>query len=94
VDLTVFMSAFQGINKLRVTVELSVVDRGQYSEMIVQATAWDLHPADGDQPPSVLLSVRSTLAPKQTLDAAILQLLYVLDGRLADTEVEKTVKQR
>lgn len=87
VDITTFMAAFQGINNIRVEVELMVEDRGPSSVMVVQATAWPKVDELSDPPPLVLLSVRSTLGIKQTLPAAILQLLYVLDGRLAGLEL-------
>jgi hypothetical protein len=92
VDLATFMSAFQGINKLRLTVELSVVDRGPLVEMQVQVTAWRLADESGEVVPSVLRSVRAGVAHRQTLAAAILQQLYVLDSRLAEDEFAETSK--
>jgi len=87
------MAAFQGINRLRLSVELMVDDHGPGSRMVVQVTAWSLQVGLLDPPPSVLLSVRCLLGPHQTLMDAIFQQLYVLDGRLADRELsgkEKT----
>lgn len=92
IDIAVFMSAFQGINKLKLSVELTVVDRGHLCEMQVQVTAWTLQTELTELPPSVLLSVRRPLEPRQTLNAAILQLLYLLDGRLAESEGMRTIK--
>lgn len=86
VDITTFMVAFEAINKLKLSVELSVQNKGPVAEMIVQVTAWTLSDPSVGPPPSVLLSVRAGVAPHQTLQAAILQLLYVLDGRLDERE--------
>lgn len=80
------MSAFQAINHLRLTVELSETDRHGMAEMNVQVTAWKWGEENGDPSHSVLLSVRGGVGPRQTLQAAILQLLYLLDGRLATAE--------
>lgn len=93
VDLATFMTAFQGINRLRLTVELSVADRGHLAEMQVQVTAWRLEEANGEAVPSVLRSVRAGVAPRQTLAAAILQQLYVLDSKLAEDEFGKAGKK-
>lgn len=92
VDLAVFMSAFQAINHLRLTVELSQTDRHGIAEMGVQVTAWKWGEENGDPSRSVLLSVRGGVGPRQTLTAAILQLLYLLDGRLAETEMAENRK--
>lgn len=86
------MSAFQAINHLRLTVELSETDHNGTAQMVLQVTAWEWGEENGDPSRSVLLSVRGGVGPRQTLTAAILQLLYVLDGRLAEAEQSKNGK--
>jgi hypothetical protein len=89
VDVTAVMSAFQGMNNCRLTVEASVEDRGHLAEMTLQLTAWRRLPADTEAQPSVLLSVRRKVSQGQTLAAAILQLMYALDFQLAEAEWAK-----
>ena len=93
VDLATFMSAFQGINKLRLTCELSVADRGNIAQLQVQITAWTMGDENGGALPSVLRSVRTGVARGQTLPAVILQQLYVLDSKLAEDEFGRTGKK-
>lgn len=86
VDLTAVMSAFQGMNNCRLTVEISVEDVHNLSEMSLKLLAWTVVDPDGDPLPSVFQSVTRKVSTAQSLEAAVLQLLYALDFQLAEDE--------
>lgn len=83
VDVATVMSFFQGMNRVRLTVEMEVVDDGPVSSMRLQLTAWQLSDPTSAVPPSVLVSVRRMMEARQSMEAAILQLLYAVDFQLA-----------
>lgn len=86
VDVAAVVDAFQEMNRVRVTLEIQLSEPGAKSFFQLQATAWSLEAENGGQPPLVLVSVRQELGRRQTMEAAILQLMYALDFQLAEQE--------
>jgi len=87
VDIATVMSAFQGINRVTLDVKLTVTDNGAYSHLMLEATATDCRPLSGDQKRLDSLSVKRPWNAPQSMEAAILQLLYALDFQLGDREM-------
>ena len=85
-DLLAVLAAFEEMNKCRLTVELAAEGAHQWVSMSVQVTAWQREQECMGAPPSVLQSVRRPWALRQTLESAILQLLYALDFAFASQE--------
>lgn len=92
VDIAAVLDAFQETNRVRVTVEIQLADPGEKAILYLQATAWMREEESGGQLPLVLQSARRALGPRQTMEAAIFQLLYALDFQFAEDEFARTAK--
>jgi hypothetical protein len=86
-DAAIHITAMEAINQLKVEIRLTVVDRQGRGVIQVEAVAWDNRESYGEVPPSV--SVKSTcLAMNVTsLAAAVIHVLYLLDGKLGRKEL-------
>lgn len=87
VDLAMNIVAFESMNNCRIVMNLTVVDRNGRGDVMIQATAYDrqLDPAVAPSLASVNVSCLSTRL--LSLDAALIHVLYILDGELARREL-------
>jgi hypothetical protein len=91
-DWVTYWAAFEVINGCRLVLETSLVDHRGEAVRFQRLTAWERKPESGVQPPLVLASVDMRVEGKMTMAAATLQLLYLLDGKLAAGEFAKIIK--
>jgi len=90
VDVKYVLAAFQEINKCRLIVQITVEGSASRPSLILQVEAWDN--LDVTAEPVRLASQRcpvGSTAPR-TMEAAILQALYALDGQMAEEEYART----
>jgi hypothetical protein len=82
VDLAMNIVAFESMNKCRIVLTMEVYDRHGHADVRIQATAYDRasDPAVHASLASVTMSAMST--GMKTLDAALIHVLYLLDGEL------------
>lgn len=95
VDVMALLEAFEEMNGCRVSVEMMLTKEGGIRDLWLQATAWE---RGGELPdPKVLTSVNATCSAinLRSLDAAVIRILYTLDGKLAwQGEVRPEVKKQ
>jgi len=93
VDVLAVMEAFEEINRIKLTVRLTVEVSARTVVLLAEATAHTR--VDAGAEPVLLASrqLRTGYSQKQTMDSAILQLLYGLDAQLAASELDATVKK-
>lgn len=77
--------AFEAANNVRVSLRIGRVEEGERSRLRVIAEAWDLAKESTEALQSALVSAECTLGDRQTMEGAILRLLYALDFKLAET---------
>jgi len=87
VDLAMNIVAFETINNVRIRLELTVVDRRGRGDVQVTATAHPRTPEVPVPPPLASVSVTCLATNLRTVDAALIHVLYLLDGRLAKVEL-------
>ena len=89
-DFTTTMQAMQEMMQIGIEVRLSMPLRA--GQQYLFATAVATSRKEGDDQSTVLASVSVPLREKtyQSLDVALFRLLYSLDGKLAENELEKT----
>jgi len=76
------MTAFQGINECRITLELSLEQKGFEAWMVADARAWSVADESTGALPSVLASAQLSSGKGMSLTALLMQALYKLDTRL------------
>lgn len=89
VDVKHVLSAFQEINKCRLTVRLTIDGTAARPDLVLGMTAEEI--VIGDVVPVLLAStsvIVGSMGPR-TMEAAILQELYRLDGIIAEHEFAK-----
>jgi hypothetical protein len=86
VDLAAVMAAFQGINRCRIVVTLTVEEKGPSSDIRAGAVALRDDPDGGGVKTLASANVLCLANRHRTVDAAILSLLYKLDFQLASEE--------
>jgi hypothetical protein len=86
-DVAMCIRAFEEMNGCRVIVEVSSGKAGAWEDVILQALA--MSSVDDPMGVRVLASVQSTLSATRlrTFDAALMHILYMLDGQLAWQEM-------
>lgn len=86
VDLAAVMAAFQGINRCRIVVTLTVEENGPSSDIRIGATALQDDPDGPEVKTLASVNVLCLANRLRTVDPAILSLLYKLDFQLASEE--------
>lgn len=85
-DVTVTLAAFEKINQVRVQIELSCLESRGMTDLNMRATAWSLESIEQEARPLGYANVTFSATNLRSLDAALIHLLYLLDGRLAEQE--------
>lgn len=92
-DLALTVEAFEVMNAVCIEIRLRSSLKGGLADFQMTALAHPSAHQIGDLPPLASVS-RSYLAMNvKSLDAAVFQLLYALDGQLASAEFEGTLKK-
>jgi len=82
------MSAMEVLSKVHLEISFTVTGEGRALELWGKVTAWDL---DQDGAALSILdckSVKCSVINLQTVEAAAIHLLYVMDGALAQSEMD------
>lgn len=87
-DVAYLVEAFQSLNSCILSVCFEVTVRSGRPDLVVIATAYTIQPVSAER--AVLVSWRSTLSQLrcQTIEGAVIQCLYRLDGLLAQHELQ------
>ena len=88
VDVAMNMVAFEVMNNVRMEVRLTVVNRKGEADILIAALAHDRSVPTGDLPPLASVNVSCLGTRLQSLEAALIHALYMLDGQLAKNELE------
>lgn len=92
-DVTSSWEAFEVINKCHVVTRLESVRTNHLWVLEAHATAWSGHPTDPEARFLVSASVRCSASEWPSLDVVVFRLLYALDGKLAELEMNGTVRE-
>ena len=86
-DISAVMAAFEEVNQVRITLSIQTRQMGRVGDIQIGAMASDNR---SDNPEAnTLASVNATFLAtgRKTLDAAVIHVLYLLDGKLASNEM-------
>ena len=81
-----YLVAFEAINSVRLEIRLSVEDRKGAADVCATVVAHSRKVEIGEAPPLGSVSADLTTMNRKTLEDALIQLLYRLDGQLASGE--------
>ena len=92
-DVTVTIAAFEKINQVRVSVRLGCVERDGRTDLRLIAEAWSLEGLFSEVRLLALVSVNCSGINLKSMDAALIHVLYMLDGKLAEEEFARVDKK-
>jgi hypothetical protein len=75
--------AFEALNDVRIEVRMSVGDRNGEADVRLVALAHNRNLPVGEAPPLASASLSCSGSRLLTMDAALIHLMYMLDGQLA-----------
>jgi hypothetical protein len=82
-DAAMHIVALQAMTNTRVVVTLTAGDHNGKADVSVGAVAYDRTVESGDQPVLASVSVNCLATRLRTVDAALIHILYLLDGEIA-----------
>jgi len=88
IDVLMNIVAFERINEVRIEVRMSAEEHHGKADMRIACLAHSKETPIGDQPPLASVSVTCLDTNLKSLDAALIHALYMLDGQLAENELE------
>lgn len=88
VDVGMNVVAFEAMNNVRIEVRLTVGDYHGKADLLVEALAYERQSPNGVAKPLVSVSVSCSATKLRSLEAALIHVLYLLDGQLAESELE------
>lgn len=92
-DVTVTLHAFEHINQVRVNIRLTTKTEGRNSDLTILAECWEKQPLIGEAKFLASVSATCLALNLRTLDAAVIHVLYLLDGKLAEEEFANAAKK-
>lgn len=87
VDVAMNMTAFEVMNDVKVELRLSTVARHGRSDIQLTGVAHSRAGEIGELPPLASVSVTCLATNLTSTDAALIHVLYLLDGQLAEREM-------
>lgn len=93
VDVAMNMVAFETMNNVKIELRMSVGDRGGRACVLITALAHARDQEIGEVLPLASVNVNCLATNLQTLDAALIHALYMLDGQLVENELGTKVKK-
>jgi len=84
VDVGMNVVAFEAMNNVRIEIRMSVGDYHGRADLLVTALAHDRKVPIGEAPPLASVSVSCLATKLRSLEAALIHVLYLLDGQLAE----------
>lgn len=91
-DIALAVEAFEGLNNVRITLELATVITRGLVDLEMTAWCWDADRENTEAPLLASANAKCSALARRSLESAVLVLLYQLDSRLASGEFEKTIK--
>lgn len=88
-DVAFSLVAFESINSCRIEFRMSTADRGGRADVQLTVLAHPLGEVIGEVPPLASVSQSFWGMRLTSLDAAVFQLLYALDFKLAEQEFDR-----
>lgn len=85
-DVTVTIAAFEKINEVRVNVRLGCIEHKGHTDLEMIAEAWSLPGLQQEVKLLGCVSVRCSTINLKSMDAALIHVLYLLDGKLDEAE--------
>jgi hypothetical protein len=92
-DVAANIVAFEAINKVRLELRLSVVDRRGQADVVVVALAHSRETEIGEVPPLASVNVSCLGTRLRTMEACLIHALYQLDSKLAAGEFASTLSK-
>lgn len=92
-DVAMALIAFEAINQVKITVEMSVRDGGPSGEMDMTLWAWDRKGVSSDRKLLASVNVTCSGTGAKSLEAALFQALYGLDAKLAEGEFASVISK-
>lgn len=87
------IAAFEKINQVRVNVRLGCVEHKGMTDLEMIAEAWALPGIQQEVKLLGSVSVRCSTINLKSMDAALIHVLYILDGKLAEEEFASVPKK-
>lgn len=88
-DVAAALAAFQSINRCKIELRATAADHRGTADVALTLVATALEPVDGVVWSLASVSATCAALNLRTLEDAVLNLLYGLDGKLADGEFKK-----
>lgn len=91
-DVTAVMMAFEAINQVELVIHLTVEQISMRNYLVMEAQAFDKLKPKAEARLLASANAKVGSSDPRTMDAAIMQLMYKLDGQLAAGEFSKLTR--